>query len=336
VWDLEPFDDGSGVALYAIGQFNLAGGTSVSNIAKWNGSQWSGVGASGLSGVGYSLAVHDDGSGPALYAGGGFTQAGGVPAVRVARWDGSSWSAVGSGADGLVRKLHEYDFGDGPELVACGQFTSIGGVTARVARWNGSSWSAVATTAGGWLSSLATFDDGSAPWPQLFAGGYFSDIDGAPSSSIARLSDPCACEGVSYCTAGTTMSSCTATMSSTGSASRSQSSGFVVTVSNVEGHRDGVIFFSTTGAAALPWGNGTSVRCALPPLVRTGVQDGIGDVGTCDNVYTLDFNAWMNAHAAVAPAAGTTAYLQAWFRDPGNGSNQDTSFSNGLRVRVCP
>jgi hypothetical protein len=57
------------LALYAGGQFTSAGGGPVSNIAKWNGTQWSSVG-SGVNGVVWALTVFDDGTGPALYAGG--------------------------------------------------------------------------------------------------------------------------------------------------------------------------------------------------------------------------------------------------------------------------
>ena len=34
-----------------------------------------------------------------VYVGGQFTTAGGVAASRIARWDGSSWSALGTGMD---------------------------------------------------------------------------------------------------------------------------------------------------------------------------------------------------------------------------------------------
>ena len=44
-----------------------------------------------------SMAVFDDGSGPALYVGGGFTVEQGAPANGVARWDGIAWSSVGGG-----------------------------------------------------------------------------------------------------------------------------------------------------------------------------------------------------------------------------------------------
>jgi len=32
-----------------------------------------------------------------LYAGGSFTNMGGVPATRIAKWDGANWSALGTG-----------------------------------------------------------------------------------------------------------------------------------------------------------------------------------------------------------------------------------------------
>ncbi|HPQ67446.1 MAG TPA: hypothetical protein PLI51_12025, partial [bacterium] len=51
-----------------------------------------------LNGIIYSIV--GDGSG-AIYAAGSFTQVGAVAANRVARWDGSSWSALGSGATGV-------------------------------------------------------------------------------------------------------------------------------------------------------------------------------------------------------------------------------------------
>src|SRR5262249_11352457 len=61
---LAVFDDGSGSgpALYAGGLFNSAGEIAASNIAKWDGRQWSALG-SGVSSVVNALAVFDDGSG---------------------------------------------------------------------------------------------------------------------------------------------------------------------------------------------------------------------------------------------------------------------------------
>ena len=54
----------------------------------------------GTSGAVRALVVFDDGSGEALYAAGDFTAAGDAPADRVARWDGSTWRALGAGING--------------------------------------------------------------------------------------------------------------------------------------------------------------------------------------------------------------------------------------------
>ncbi|TVQ64173.1 MAG: hypothetical protein EA378_00100, partial [Phycisphaerales bacterium] len=84
----------------------------------------------GVSGGIRAMAVFDDGSGPALYAGGVFTTAGGVEVNRVARWNGSTWSALegpsGIGVNGTVRALAVYDDGSGPALYAGGYFSTAG------------------------------------------------------------------------------------------------------------------------------------------------------------------------------------------------------------------
>src|SRR5215207_5437996 len=97
VFALAVFDDGQGPALYAGGEFLSAGGASAAHVARWDGATWSTLGApgSGTNGPVATLQVFDDGSGPALYAGGFFTSAGGIPAASIARWNGTSWSALG-------------------------------------------------------------------------------------------------------------------------------------------------------------------------------------------------------------------------------------------------
>jgi hypothetical protein len=119
-----------------------------------------------LLGVGFdndveALAVFDDGSGPALYAAGGFTAAGGIPANCVAKWDGVSWSALDGGVDSIVKDMVVFDDGSGPALYVTGGFNTAGGVPAnRIARWDGSSWSALAGGVDGAGLALAVFDDG--------------------------------------------------------------------------------------------------------------------------------------------------------------------------------
>jgi hypothetical protein len=55
--------------------------------------------------IGPAVVVLEDLQAPAVYDGdliaaGAFTEAGGVPVNRIARWDGTDWSPLGSGIDG--------------------------------------------------------------------------------------------------------------------------------------------------------------------------------------------------------------------------------------------
>jgi len=147
---------------------------------------------------------------------------------------------------------------------------------------------------------------------------------------------PTSTVAVNYCTAGTTENGCTATLSAAGAASLSSASGFDVSTSTAEGGKDGLYFFSTNGRKANSWGNGTSFQCVVPPVQRTPLITGTGTSGACDGNLGIDFNAWMTANPSKAPAAGSTVDMQLWFRDPGNTSNQTTSFSDGIEFGVCP
>src|SRR6185436_8130981 len=84
-----------------------------------------------------ALTVFDDGTGPALFVGGEFWTAGAISANYIAKWDGTRWSALGSGMDAGVASLCVYDDGSGPALYAGGSFTHAGGVPANhIAKWN--------------------------------------------------------------------------------------------------------------------------------------------------------------------------------------------------------
>lgn len=189
---LAVFDDGAGPgpALYVGGDFTSAGGVPVNNIARWDGSRWSTL-AGGLNGTVLALAACDGGGDaePALYVGGGFTEAGGVPSQHIARWDGGRWSALGHGVNGSVHALVIFDdgLGGGPALHAGGIFTTAGGASAnRIARWHGDRWSSLGSGTSGIVSALAGFDDGGGGGPALYAGGSFRTAGGIVVNSIAR------------------------------------------------------------------------------------------------------------------------------------------------------
>jgi len=196
VYALTVFDDGSGEALYAGGMFTAAGGVSANRVAKWDGSNWSALG-SGMQKVDpysphakvFALAAFDDGGGPALYAGGDFTSAGGVTANKIAKWDGSSWSTLGTGVQGgsssSVSALAVFDDGSGPALYAAGRFTTAGGVSVNnIAKWDGSSWSALGSGVNSGVAALTVYNDGSGP--ALYVGGSFTEAGGVSANNITK------------------------------------------------------------------------------------------------------------------------------------------------------
>jgi hypothetical protein len=143
----------------------------------------------------------------------------------------------------------------------------------------------------------------------------------------------------SYCTAGTSAGGCRALLSATGAPSASAASGFDLSAAGVEGQKDGLFFFGTSGRQANPWGNGSSFQCVVPPVSRTGLLPGTGTSGACDGTFARDLNAlWCPAcpQPAKNPGAGTTVQAQLWYRDPLNTSNRTTSLSDGAEFVLGP
>jgi len=171
----------SATNLYAGGDFTTAGGVTVNYIAKWNGNSWSTLG-SGLGGVASyygrvnALVV----SGTDLYAGGYFTIAGGMAAKRIAKWNGSTWSALGSGMDGYDSHVDALAV-MGTNLYAGGWFDKVGGSwISRIARWNGSAWLPLGSGVSSGVGALAV--NGT----DLYVGGDFTTAGGVPANYIAK------------------------------------------------------------------------------------------------------------------------------------------------------
>lgn len=183
-------DDGGGPCLFVGGSFTHAGATAASSVAKWNGTHWQSVaGASGQGVTGYvfAFAEYDDGTGPALYAGGQFFSAGGIPASNVAKWNGTSWSPLSTGLDGAVRAMTTFDdgSGSGPRLVVTGDFVHAGALAVqRIASWNGSAWSPLGAGLAWTGTALCVHDDGNGP--ALYAAGSFAAPGGGSMFGVGR------------------------------------------------------------------------------------------------------------------------------------------------------
>jgi hypothetical protein len=177
--------------VYAGGGFTQAGTVSADHIARWNGSAWSSVGT-GIgpgSGGGYSvvktLKIADNGN---VYAGGSFGRAGGTGARGIARWNGSEWTALGTGVGGAngAEYVATLAFATNGDVYAGGNFLTAGGAPATgIVRWNGSIWTPMGSNAPTYVNynvfALAVAGNG-----DLYAGGDFAQIGGVAASTVAH------------------------------------------------------------------------------------------------------------------------------------------------------
>ncbi len=131
----------NGTDLYIGGDFKGLLGQPITNLAKWNGTQWAPIGG-GVSGpLGVRALQFKDGK---LYVGGGFTNAGGIKVSQIAVWDGATWDDCAGGVapkrlgfNPGVNALHWV----GEKLFVGGSFTNAGGVAAtNIASYSNGSW----------------------------------------------------------------------------------------------------------------------------------------------------------------------------------------------------
>jgi len=177
---LAEYDDGTGLKLYATGDFYLAGGLLALNIAAWDGSNWSTLGRGLDFYGGNALAVWDGGGGSELYVGGYFSHAGSVAASNLARWNGTRWATVGGGVNGAVGAVLVHDFGSGTHLYVAGGFTLAGTTSVlNAAMWDGVSWHALGNLSINFAKCLAAYDDGMGGGEALYAGGSSFTVGGA-------------------------------------------------------------------------------------------------------------------------------------------------------------
>lgn len=151
VRSLTTFHRGDRRTLIALGDFDSPGSAAFGALAQWNGATWSTVGDPRFQAVGdphavTTLAVVDDGTGPALFVGGNFRVAAGIAAPGVARWNGQSWSSAGSPGGAVIRDLHVANLDGTPTLYLAGEFNypqPAGTPAVNVGRWNGTAFGAV-------------------------------------------------------------------------------------------------------------------------------------------------------------------------------------------------
>jgi hypothetical protein len=189
----------------------VVSGESSTNVVayEFDGSAWINADAGGEQGAiafnfqdddvyaGRINALVVDSSGN-LFAGGTITQAGGAAMNRIAKWNGTSWSALGAGLSGAgAPEVYALAVGAHGELYAGGNFSAAGGVAANnIAMWNGTSWSALAGGVNSWVYALEVDTTGT-----LYAGGSFTTADGSTVNRVATW------DGTSWASLGAGVSS---------------------------------------------------------------------------------------------------------------------------------
>ena len=171
----------SGQRVFVGGNLTAAGNTRANFVAGYDGTRWYALnkGISGAPGSTFIWALAADASN--VYAGGSFTNADGSGARYIARWDGSSWSPLGSGTAGVVSVIKII----GSNTYVGGYFTTAGGVTVNgIARWDGANWYALGGgVAGGSQPYVAAIEsDGT----NLYVGGTFTSAGGVNATNIAQ------------------------------------------------------------------------------------------------------------------------------------------------------
>ncbi len=159
----------NGSIIYVGGRFDDEGRKN--NLARFNGSSWDSVcglalqNACGVTGgeILAMVALGED-----LYVGGSFVRAGGVPALRVARWDGREWFAM-QGFDGDVHALAVLD----GTVYAAGVFGSSASTSVSyLAQWRLGAWQGLQGGVNGPVFTLLALDS------CLYVGGMFDSAGG--------------------------------------------------------------------------------------------------------------------------------------------------------------
>ncbi|MBX3376632.1 MAG: hypothetical protein KF678_06475 [Phycisphaeraceae bacterium] len=136
---LDVFDSGSGPHLFVGGLFTLDG-VNV-HLIRYDGHAWSAV-PNAPAGI-RNIKAFNDGSGiPGLFITGDFASAGGVPAARIVKFDGTHWYPLGAGSGYYSEGMQVYRDVRGPSLFVSmggGNSSPVGGgiVGAGIAQWVG-------------------------------------------------------------------------------------------------------------------------------------------------------------------------------------------------------
>ena len=159
--------------IFAGGFFSAAGSSPANRIARWDGTNWWPLG-SGLKGTNEqngTLVNAIQVRGSNVFVCGLFTNAGGVAARSVAKWNmqSSAWAPLGNGVNGSVTTMAVST----DNVYIGGSFTNAGGVPVnRLASWNGTAWSDVGGGVNSNVNIIVTAGN------DFYLGGRFTQAGG--------------------------------------------------------------------------------------------------------------------------------------------------------------
>lgn len=167
---LAVFEENGSEVLFVGGNWTPPGAEPPAHaVARWDGSDWDLVDRAVVGGDGVEMIVFDDGSGPALFVGGGLTLDNKASFTPLVKWDGTVWSDAAPNMTGSwIYALEIFDDGSGPTLYAGGDLR-VDGQMVSVARWDGVAWQAIPGGPSS-VEALASHDDGTGS--ALYAGGF--------------------------------------------------------------------------------------------------------------------------------------------------------------------
>lgn len=136
-------------------------------------------------------------------------------------------------------------------------------------------------------------------------------------------------------------SSCVPRIAASGVLSASTSAGFHVIGWRIPSHQNGLLLYSISGRADLPFGGGRLL--IAPPARRTLALDsgGLSPGLDCGGRFALDLGAFAQGQLGGSPSPalrvpGTLVNCQWWGRDPGFAAPFNVLLSDGLEFSVEP
>lgn len=140
------------------------------------------------------------------------------------------------------------------------------------------------------------------------------------------------CAPIAYGTPKVNSLGCTPQIGSTGVASVSSASPFLVTATNVLSHKLGLLFYGSQPATQ-PFQGG--IKLVASPTVRTALQNsgGASAANDCTGTYSFDMNAQIQSGIDPNLVLGAQVYCQFWSRDPASPST--TGLTNALAFAIC-